>query len=127
MQVAFAGVDEVGEVDFDEDIEGETLAGFLHQRDVELPHDLAAAAVCAEEVFGSDVVGCLADFVTDEGEDAAGGFAGEGDEGGAEADVPAFCGSTLDDDGLEDGLREVDVPAWCCTLILSSAVGIVAP
>ena len=71
MQVAFAGVDEVRKVDFDEDIESETLARFLDQGYVELAHDLGASTVAAEEVRASDLVCGGSELVANGGEDLA--------------------------------------------------------
>lgn len=127
VQIAFAGVDEVGEVYFDEDVQSEALARFLDERDVELAHDLGAATVAAEEVGAPDLVGRAGELVADGRKDLARGFAGMGEEGCAEADVPAFCCGALYEDGLEDGLWEVDMSAGSCTLVLSFAIGIVAP
>ena len=71
------------------------MAGFLDQRDVELAHDLGAAAVGAEEVLGADLVGVVGEGVGDEAEDRAGGFSDEGDDGGGEAYGPAIgCGTS---------------------------------
>ena len=71
VEVAFPGVDEVGEVDFDEDVESEALPGLLDERYVEFAHDLRAAAVTAEEVVAADLVGGASEVVADGGEDLA--------------------------------------------------------
>jgi hypothetical protein len=56
MQVSVSVFDIRRQIDFDQDVDGQALAGFLDEWDLELPEDLASGTVAAEEVRGADLV-----------------------------------------------------------------------
>ena len=54
MQVAVSMFDIRRQIDLDQHIDGQALAGFLDEGDLELSEDLASGPVAAEEVLGTD-------------------------------------------------------------------------
>ena len=91
------------QVDLDQDVYGQALAGFLDEGDLELAEDLAAGAVAAEKVLGADLVCVAGEVVSDgAGDDAVGLVSREGEKRSVEAVDPAEELGTLYDDWFED-------------------------
>jgi hypothetical protein len=63
MDISHAGLDVLGQVDVDENVECQALAGLPQQRDIELSHDRGSGAFAAEEVFGGDLIGLSCELV----------------------------------------------------------------
>lgn len=77
MQVSVSMFDIRRQIDFDQDVDGQALAGFLDEWDLELPEDLASGTVAAEEVRGADLVRITGEIVSNGAGDYARLVAGE--------------------------------------------------
>ena len=65
MEISCAGFHVFRQICFEVEVDGEALARFSLEGDVELTHHLALAAVAAEEVFGLDLVRLACELVLD--------------------------------------------------------------
>lgn len=93
------------------DVERQPLARLLDEGQLQLADDLTAGTVAPEEVARLDEVGLSRELVEDFGEDNIRRWAREAHVARVEADGPAGVGGALDQDGFEEGLRQVDVVA----------------
>ena len=112
----------MGEICLEKYVERQPLARLLDEGDSKLADDLAARAVAAEKETGLDLVGFVGDFVADGADDDVWRWAGEGDEGGVEAQGPALENGAARQDRFEVGLREVDVVAGARGVVVSLPV-----
>jgi hypothetical protein len=119
VQVAHSVLDHMSQIDLDQDIDGETLAGLLDQRDLQLSQHLTPRAIAAEEVLGADLVELVGDVILDGAEDGAGDFVLEREEGGVETRGEAIEARMADEDGFQDGLGDIDMVARAGRIVVA--------
>jgi hypothetical protein len=63
VEIAHARIDVSGQIDVDEDVECQALAGLSNQGDVELSHNWTARTLATEEILGGNLVGLAGEVV----------------------------------------------------------------
>jgi hypothetical protein len=75
----------MAKINFDQDIDCKSLAGFLDQRDFQLSQYLAPCSITPKQIFRPDLIYVLRKIVLHPAENRSPRFAFEGKEGGIEA------------------------------------------
>ena len=109
----------MAKINFDQDIDCESLARFLDQRDVQLPQNLASCPITPKQVFRSDLICMLRKIVLHSAEYSPARFAFEGEERGIEATLKPTVTSVANEYGFEERLWDVDMSARTRSIVVT--------
>jgi len=119
VQVSGAVGDEVGEVGFQQHVDGETLAGFFDEGDAHAAHDLAARTIGTKKETGLDLVYMVGKGIAHSRDDGVGGRTRKGNETRIEAECPSVENGAARKDGFELGLGKINMVAGRSGIIIA--------
>ena len=117
----------IAQVDFDQDVDGQTLAWFLDHGNLQLADNLAPCTITSDEILRADEVLGLSQLISHTTQDPPVLFLLEVNDTRLEPHIPPLGGRSLHDDRLEDRLRQINVMARRSTFILALPLRIISP
>ncbi len=127
VQVSHPILHNMLQINIDQKVCSQSLTGLLDQRNLQLAKHLTSGSITSKQKFRSYLIFILCQVVLNFAEDIAVGFALEGEEGCIKSTREAIIYSMVNEDRLEDGLRDIDMFAGRGCIIIALGTMSMAP